>query len=467
MERGGVQVVTFIVQIVLARLLSPSDYGITSIITVFINIATVFIQSGLGSALIQKMDPDEEDYSTVFYINITIAILLIVILYFVSPWIADFYEMPVLTPVLRACSWSLLFNAFWHVHIAILQKNLEFKKLFYANLGAALVSGTVGVVAALCGYGVWALVIQQLLNSLVSTVIIWILVPWRPKRIFSFKSFHELFGFGSKLLVSNLLDTIYENLQPLIIGKFFTQSDLGYYNQGRQIPNVLVNNLNGSIQGVMFPVFSENQQNPVRLKQLVRRSIVTSCFLVFPMMAGLAAVAKPAIVILLTEKWLPSVPYMQISCIVFAMWPIHTANLQAINAMGRSDIFLKLEVIKKVLGVLMLVIAIPFGIMAILWGTVFTGILVTFINAWPNRRLLNYSYMEQIRDILPSLLLSLVMFVLCYLILLLNLNDWITLILQILTGMVFYLGTAYLLKFECLSYLIDTVKGFRKRKLNG
>ncbi|MGI6109632.1 MAG: lipopolysaccharide biosynthesis protein, partial [Eubacteriaceae bacterium] len=401
MERGGVQVVTFIVQIVLARLLSPSDYGITSIITVFINIATVFIQSGLGSALIQKMDPDEEDYSTVFYINITIAILLIVILYFVSPWIADFYEMPVLTPVLRACSWSLLFNAFWHVHIAILQKNLEFKKLFYANLGAALVSGTVGVAAALCGYGVWALVIQQLLNSLVSTVIIWILVPWRPKRIFSFKSFQELFGFGSKLLVSNLLDTIYENLQPLIIGKFFTQSDLGYYNQGRQIPNVLVNNLNRSIQGVMFPVFSENQQNPVRLKQLVRRSIVTSCFLVFPMMAGLAAVAKPAIVILLTEKWLPSVPYMQISCIVFAMWPIHTANLQAINAMGRSDIFLKLEVIKKVLGVLMLVIAIPFGIMAILWGTVFTGILGTFINAWPNRRLLTYSYMEQIRDILP------------------------------------------------------------------
>lgn len=464
LERGGVQMIQLLVQLVLARLLTPEDYGITGLITVFISVSATFVQSGFGSALIQKSKPTEEDYSSVFYINIIISIIIIVILFFIAPIIASFYNMELLTSVLRACSLTLIFNAFWHVHMAILQKELMFKKLFYANCAASFLSGIVGIIAAYFGYGVWALVLQQLLNSLISTVIVWILVPWRPKWLFSIESVKELFGFGSRLLCSSLIDTIYGNIQPLIIGKYFTKADLGYYNQGKQIPNVLVNNLNGSIQGVMFPVFAEYQDNPYRLKQLVRRSIVISCFVVFPMMAGLAAVAQPATLILLTEKWLPSVPFMQISCIIYALWPIHTANLQAINAVGRSDIFLKLEIIKKIVGIGILCITVPFGIYAMLWGTVFSGVVSTFINAFPNRKLLNYGYLEQIKDIVPSLLLSLIMMGVCMTVLLLNLNVWITLVLQIIVGTVVYVLGAWLFKFEAFFYLLNIFKGFRQSR---
>lgn len=464
LERGGVQIIQTIVQLILARVLSPEDYGVTAIILVFINIATVFIQSGLGSALVQKLEPTENDYSSVFYINIFISFLMIAVLYFCSPLIAHFYNMSILTPVLRVCSLSLFFNALWHVHIAILQKKLMFKKLFAANTASGLLAGIISILAAYKGFGVWALVMYQVLNSLISTVIIWVLVPWRPKLLFSWGSIKELFGFGSRLLVSSLIDTVYGNIQPLVIGKFFSSSDLGYYNQGKQIPNVLVNNLNGSIQGVMFPVFSEYQNNQYRLKQLVRRSIVTSCFIVFPMMAGLVAVARPMTLLLLTEKWLPSVPFMQISCIIYALWPIHTANLQAINAVGRSDIFLKLEIIKKIVGIAILCGTVPFGIYPMLWGTVASGVISSFINAYPNRKLLGYSYFEQIKDILPSLFLSLAMAGVCLLVLLLNLNNWLTLILQIIIGVAFYAAGAWLFKFEPFFYLLNTLKGFFKSR---
>lgn len=464
LERGGVQIIQIFVQLILARLLTPEDYGITGLITVFINVSATFVQSGFGSALVQKSKPTEADYSSVFYLNIIISIVMILILFFTAPYIAGFYDMALLTPVLRACSLTLIFNAFWHVHMAILQKELMFKKLFYANCAASFLSGIAGVIAAYLGYGVWALVLQQVLNSLISTVIVWILVPWRPKWLFSIQSIKELFGFGSRLLCSSLIDTIYGNIQPLIIGKFFSKADLGYYNQGKLIPNVLVNNLNGSIQGVMFPVFAEYQNDQYRLKQLVRRSIVTSCFVVFPMMASLAAVAQSATLILLTEKWLPSVPFMQISCIIYALWPIHTANLQAINAVGRSDIFLKLEIIKKITGIAILCVTVPFGIYAMLWGTVFSGVISSFINAFPNRKLLNYGYLEQIKDIVPSLLLSIVMMGICMAVLLLNLNAWITLILQMIAGTVVYLLGAWLFKFEPFFYLLGTLKGFRQSR---
>lgn len=461
MERGGVQFVQLIVQIILARLLTPNDYGIIGLLTVFINIATVFIQSGLGTALVQKIDPSEEDYSSVFYINLFISIVMIVILFFLAPYIAAFYKQNILTKILRLYSLTLFINAIWEVHIAILQRELQFRKLFIANLCSSVISGIIGIIAALKGYGIWSLVIQQIFNSLISTVIIWKLVPWRPRKIFSKSSAKKLFNFGSRLLLSNLIDTLYNNIYPLVIGKFYNSSDLGFYNRGYQIPNVLVNNINGSIQGVMFPVFSESQNDIYRLKQLVRRSITTSCFLVFPMMAGLAAVSKPLTIILLTDKWLPSVPFMQISCIIYALWPIHTTNLQAINAVGRSDVFLKLEIIKKIIGITILFFTIPHGIYVMLWGSVVSGILSTFINSYPNKKLLNYGYFEQLKDILPFLVLSIAMGYLCLFVLKFKINIYMILIIQIIIGISFYSLGSFLFKFEPFYYLIRMYKGIK------
>lgn len=465
LERGGVQGVQFILQIILARLLTPSDYGITGLIIVFINVANVFVQSGLGSALIQKKNTSEEDYSSVFYLNILIALIMIGILFITAPTISSFYQMDILIPVLRAQSLMLLFNAFNVVQNAVLQKNMQFKKLFYASLGAITISGIIGILFAYLGAGVWALVFQQLINALVTSIILWIVVKWRPKRVFKLENVRNLFKFGSRLLCSGLIDTLYNNIYPLIIGKVYSQEDLGYYNRGYQIPSVLVNNLNGSIQGVLFPAFAEYQDNHPRLKQLVRRSIVTSSFLVFPMMAGLAACSEPLTIILLTDKWLPSVPFMQLSCIIYALWPIHTANLQAINAVGRSDVFLKLEIIKKAINIAVLFITVPRGIYAMLIGSCCTSFVNAAVNAWPNKKLLNYSYFEQVKDILPSFVLSLIMCALCFLVFLLHLGTWATLIIQIITGTVFYITAAWLLKLECFTYLLNTIKsGLSSRK---
>ena len=465
LERGGVQGVQFVLQIILARLLTPSDYGITGLIIVFINVANVFVQSGLGSALIQKKDTTEEDYSSVFYLNILIALIMIVILFIVAPAISNFYQMEILVPVLRVQSLMLLFNAFNVVQNAVLQKNMQFKKLFYASLGAITISGILGILFAYLGAGVWALVFQQLINALVTSIILWILVKWRPKRVFKLKNVRRLFKFGSRLLCSGLIDTLYNNIYPLIIGKVYSQENLGYYNRGYQIPSVLVNNLNGSIQGVLFPSFAEYQDNRPRLKQLVRRSIVTSSFLVFPMMAGLAACSEPITIILLTDKWLPSVPFMQLSCVIYALWPIHTANLQAINAVGRSDVFLKLEIIKKAINIAVLFITVPMGIYAMLIGSCCTSFVSAGINAWPNKKLLDYSYFEQVKDILPSLILSIIMCALCFSIFLLHLSTWVTLIIQVIAGVAFYILAAWLFKLECFTYLLNTIKsGLRSRK---
>lgn len=465
LERGGVQGVQFLVQIVLARILTPSDYGIIGLITVFIAVANVFVQSGLGSALIQKKNTTEEEYSSVFYLNIVISLIMISILFVTAPIISSFYQMEVLIPVLRVQSLILLFNAFNVVQNAILQKNMQFKKLFYASLGAIMISGIFGVLLAYLNAGVWALVLQQLINAFVTSIILWGVVKWRPKRVFRLKSVRSLFKFGSRLLCSGLIDTLYNNIYPLIIGKAYSQEDLGYYNRGYQIPSVLVNNLNGSIQGVLFPAFAEYQDDRPRLKQLVRRSIVTSSFLVFPIMAGLAACSEPLTIILLTEKWLPSVPFMQLSCIIYALWPIHTANLQAINAVGRSDVFLKLEIIKKAINIGVLFITVPIGIYAMLIGSCCTSFVSAAINAWPNKKLLNYSYFEQVKDILPSLVLSLIMCALCFLVFLLHLGTWTTLILQIIAGAVFYITAAWLLKLECFTYLLNTIQsGLKSRK---
>jgi teichuronic acid exporter len=458
MERGGTQGIQFIVQIILARLLLPEDYGIIALVVIFTSIANVFVQSGLNTALIQKKDADQADFSSVFYLSLFIACLIYIILFFAAPFIATFYEEPQITSVFRVLSITLFFGAFNSIQNAVVARNLEFKKLFFSSTGAILISGTVGIYMAYTGFGVWALVGQQISNQLFVTLILWFTVKWRPQLLFSLERVKALFSFGWKLLASALIDTIYRDLRSLIIGKMYNPAMLGFYNRGQQFPSLIVSNINGSIQSVMLPVLSSLQDNRPRVKDMMRRAIVTSSFIIFPMMVGLAVTAEPLVKLLLTDKWLPAVPFLQIFCAVYALMPIHTANLQAINALGRSDIFLKLEIIKKIIGLSILAVTVFYGVYAIALGQVLGGILSSFINAYPNKKLLKYSYKEQWKDIYPSLLLSLVMGAVVYSIKWLDLSVIMTLTVQICVGVILYMGMAWLFKLECFQYLLSTGK---------
>lgn len=463
-ERIGAQGVSFIVSLFLARLLSPSDYGLISLITIFIGISNVFVSSGFGNALIQKKNADDEDFCSVFYFNIFVSIFFYIILFILAPYIAEFYNKIELISIIRILSLSIIIYGVNNVQQAYVSKTMQFKRFFYSTIIGTIFSGFIGVIMAYKGFGVWSLVAQQLSNSIIDTLVLWFTVKWRPKLLFSIEKLKSLFLFGWKLLLSGLIDTLYNNIYGLLIGKIYSSSTLGLYNRGNQFPMLIISNINAPIQSVLLPALSEEQDNKERLKSMVRRSIVTSSFLVFPMMVGMAAIAKPLIVILLTEKWLGCVFFLQMSCISLAFWPIHTANLQAINAVGRSDIFLKLEIIKKILGILMLIISIPFGINVMVIGKAIQSFICSIINAFPNKKLLRYSFTEQWKDLIPSLCLSLFMGVVVLSVELLGLNSYITMMIQIPLGGIIYLGLAYMLKFECLDYIITLIKPKIKRK---
>ncbi len=461
-ERSGSQIIRFVVSVILARLLTPEDYGLIGLITVFVTIASVFADSGLGSALVQRKEADDEEFSTVFYFSMVFSFILYGILFVSAPFIARFYNEPQLVSVVRVLALSVIIGGFNSVQQAYVQKTMQFRRLFLSTLVGTLISAFIGIGMAYRSFGVWSLVGQQLSMQAVSVIVLWFTINWRPKLLFSFQKAKRLFSYGWKLLCSSLLDTTYTNVYSLVIGKVYTTTELGYYNQGKQFPFLIVANISGTVGSILFPVLSEAQDNRDKMKAMLRRAMVTSTFLVFPAMAGLAAIAKPLTIILLTEKWLPAVPFIQFCCFTYAFWPVHTANLQAINAVGRSDIFLKLEIIKKVMGVVILVAAIPFGIYTMMIGSCISTIVSTFINAYPNKRLLGYSYVEQMKDMLPAFVLSLIMCLIVLSIQLLNLNIWLTIVIQIILGVSVYFGLAKMFKFECLEYVLNTVKVFRK-----
>lgn len=464
LERVGVQGIQFIVMIVLARILLPDDFGLIVLVTVFISIAGILTQGGFNLALIQKKEVDEIDFSSVFYLNIFIASILYILLFFTAPYIASFFEQPQFKIILRILAITLLFNSFSAIQNTIISREFQFRKLFVSTLTASIISGIVGIAMAYTNYGIWALVGFQLINQILVTIILWFTIKWRPKLLLSFNRIKSLFSFGWKLLVSSLIDAIDHNIRSLLIGKLFNPAILGFYNRGEQFPSLIVNNINGSIQAVMFPTLSSHQDDRNRVKEMVRRSIVTSSFIIFPMMVGLAVIAEPLVKLLLTEKWLPVVPFIQIFCAGYALWPIHTANLQAINALGRSDVFLKLEIIKKLLGVFVLLVSIPFGVYALAISTVVGGVIASFINAYPNSKLLNYSIREQWNDISPSLLLSIIMGATIYMIHWLQLSLLLTILAQVFAGIVLYIGLAALFRLECFSYLLLTAKELLKSK---
>ncbi len=466
-ERSGSQGIQFVIQVILARLLAPQQFGTIAIVMVFINIAQVFVQSGFNTALIQKKDADDVDFSSVFYLSLALAGILYLIIFLSAPIIARFYKDDILVPVIRVLSLTLFFGTLNSIQNAYIARNLMFKKLFKSSLGAIIISGSFGLFAAYQGLGVWALVVQQLTNQMTISIIMWFTVKWRPKFIFSIARVKDLFSYGWKLLASSLLNTLYLEIRTLFIGRMYTSSTLGYYNRGQQFPKVIVSNIDGSIQSVMLPTLSAHQDDKKKVKDMMRRAIMTSSFLIFPMMIGMAVVAEPLVKIVLTDKWLPAVPFLQIFCISYALIPIHTANLQAINAMGRSDIFLRLEVVKKLLGLVILGISLPFGVYAIAIGQVISAIISTFINVYPNKHLLNYSYREQWADIMPSLVLAVIMGITVYMFNLINIAAWKVLGLQLVVGVGSYIGLAKIFRVESLSYLIATLTNlFKRRKYN-
>lgn len=461
-ERTAAQGVGFIVSVVLARLLTPEDYGLIGLITVFISVATVFVSSGFGNALIQKKSATQIDFSSVFYFSILMGIIMYVILFICAPVVAGFYNEPLLTSIIRVLSLSLIIAGVNSVQQAYISKTMQFKRFFFSTIIGTLISAVIGIYMAYKGFGVWSLVAQTLSNQIIDTCILWFTVKWRPTLEFSIVKMKGMFSYGWKLLFSSILDTVYINLYSLVIGKFYSTKDLGYYNRGKNIPNMVITNINGSIQSVMFPAFSNCQGDKVRLKTMVRRSIMTSTYIIMPAMIGLAAVAKPLTVLLLTEKWLPSVPLMQFSCFILAFWPIHTTNLQAINAVGRSDIFLKLEVIKKVIGFSIMVISIPMGLYAMMIGNCFSAVISSFLNASPNKKLLNYGYKEQVMDIIPALFLSILMGGVVFLLSFIDMGNLSMLICQVIIGAVIYIIGSKILKLESYKYIIGIIKGFRK-----
>lgn len=463
LERCGAQGVTFIVSIVLARLLDPNVYGTVALVTVFTTIMQVFIDSGMGNALIQKKDADDLDFSSVFFFNISVCSFLYLIMFFAAPFIAGFYKMPELTPIVRVLSLTLVISGVKNVQQAYVSRNMLFKKFFFSTLGGTIGAAVVGITMAYLGFGVWALVVQMLFNTAVDTIILWITVKWRPKMIFSFKRLKALFSYGWKLLASSLLDTVYNDLRQLIIGKLYTSNDLAFYNQGKKFPQLIVTNINTSIDSVLLPTMSKAQDDKNVVRSMTRRAIKTSTYLMMPIMMGLAVCAEPLVSLILTDKWLPCVLFLRVFCISYAFYPIHTANLNAIKAMGRSDLFLKLEIIKKIVGLIAILITMWISVEAMAYSLLITTVLNQIINSWPNKKLLGYSYLEQIKDMLPQIGLSLIMGAAIYLVQLAGFSSIITLCIQIPLGMIIYIALSKLLHIESFEYVISMLKSFKNR----
>lgn len=457
-ERCGAQLVTFIVSIVLARILSPNDYGTIALVTVFITILQVFIDSGLSTALIQKKDADDLDFSSVFYFNFVVCIILYLLMFFSAPYIAKFYNNLSLTPIIRVISLTLIISGVKGVQQSYVSRNMLFKRFFFSTLGGTIFSAVLGIAMAYAGFGVWAIVFQQLSNNTIDTLILWITVKWRPVKKFSWLRLKNLLSFGWKLLASSLLDTVYNNLRNMIIGKLYTPADLAFYNQGDKFPKLIVTNINTSIDSVLLPTMSNEQDNPVRVKEMTRRAIKTSTYIMAPLMIGLAFCAEPIVRLVLTDKWLPCVPYLRIFCVTYLFWPIHTANLNAINSMGRSDLFLKLEILKKIIGMILLLSTMWFGVMAMAYSLLISSFTSQLINTWPNRYLLKYSYIDQIKDILPNIVMALIMGGFVYFISYLNLPILVSLVVQILSGGIIYLILSILTKNDSFIYLINILK---------
>lgn len=470
MENGGTQGIQLLTTIILARLVDPVDYGPISLTAIFISVATILVQSGFGMSLVQRQDVTEADFSSALWLSMAVALLMSIVFFVISPFVAAYYRSPAVKDVLRVLSVILFFNAGQSVNNGILARKMEFSKIFRASLTAVLSSGTVGITMAYLGFGVWALAAQQILYFGVQCVMLWVQTKFRPSLTVSMARTKLLFSFGWKLLVSNVLNTLYLDVSGLIIGKMKgSATDLAYYSKGKQFPQYLGANFNTAIQAALFPAYAATQADPARLLAMLRRSISSSAYVITPLLLGMAAVAEPLVSILLTDKWLPCVPYLRIACITYALYPLDSAILHAFNALGRSDVYLKLELVKKAFGAALLLIAVFLfkSPLMVALGIAATNAFSVLINMPSIKKLLCYRFADQFKDILPQQLLSVMMFGAVYALTGLGLSPWPTLLIQVFSGAVVYLGLSWLIKLPAYTFLIRSIKEYlinRKRR---
>lgn len=439
-ERISAQAVSLIVSIVLARILSPDNYGAVALVLVFIDLANVLVVNGISTALIQKKDADELDFSTMFWVNIVVATVIYMIIFLSAPAIAGFYNNEILVAVTRVLGIKILLAGPNSVQQAYVSRHMIFKKFFFATLVGTVISGIVGIVMAIWEFGVWALVAQYLTNSAIDMLVLFLTIDWRPKLMFSWRRAGRMVGYGWKITVGAIADELYLQARALIIGKRYSAADLAYYNKGDQFPKLIITNINSSISSVLFPAMSNENDKKENVKKLCSSFIKNSSYIISPMMIGMLAVAPALIEVLLGKEWAMSVPFLQIACINYMLTPINSANLQLIKAMGRSDIFLRIEVIKKAVGILILILAMPFGVYVLAFSTIIVQVVCNFINSIPTKRLVGYSYLDQLRDILPSVGLAAVMGGGVYLISFLPLPSVATLFAQGAAGVLIYTG---------------------------
>ena len=460
LELGGTQGIQFIVSVILARILSPDEFGTIALITIFITIANTFVQSGFATALIQKKDVQDDDYSSVMWVSLACAVVMYFILYFSAPLISGYYAIPILVSLIRVTGIILFPGALVSIQTSYVARNMQFRKLFIGSLAAVILSGTAAIILAVNGAGVWALSIQQIIYYFAMMLVMLFLISWKPKFIIAMNRVKEFFSFGWKILVAGLIDTIWTNVYGLIIGKKYSTAELGGYNRGDQFPKLIATNLGAALQSVMLPVYSTIQDDKEDLKNMLRSTIRYSSFILMPMMAGLMGVAKPLVSVLLTDKWLFCVPYLQILAAGYALYPIHTANLQAINAQGRSDLFLKLEIIKKISGIIFLFIGLQFGILIMLALKTLNELVCAVINSQPNKKLLGYGFIEQLTDILPTIICSVIMLGAVRAVASTGLDGIVLLIVQIIAGIAVYIGLSSIVNKE----MLQSLKGSLRKK---
>ena len=463
-ERIMAQLVSLIVSIVLARLLDPENYGVISIVMIFITFCDAIVTGGFGNAIVQKKDADELDVNTMLCCSVATSILLYIIIFCAAPYIASFYNMPIIRPILRVLGLRLLISGVNSIQRAWIQKRMLFKRFFISTSFGTIISAVVGISMAYMGKGAWALVGQYLTNSFIDTAVLLITNDWKPRLQFSWKRAKEMLSYGWKVLVTTVVYTIEGDLRSLIIGKKFGSADLAYYDQGKKFPNLLVTNINTSISNVMFPVLSESQNDPTRLKQLCRRAVRIGIYLLSPLLIGLMGVADTFVIAILSEKWVPCIPFLRILTLVFLVRPFTTTCQQSILSVGRSDITLKIEIIVNAvaIGILFYSVFILESVLGIAIGTLIAELVSMGMFMYYENKIIRYSYKEQLQDLLPSLGLATVMGVIVYIVHFLPIYKGLALILQVVIGAAFYFAASYVLQFEPFVYLV----GMLKEKLN-
>lgn len=461
------QGIQFIIQLVLARLLIPEEFGVIGMITVFIAVSNTLIDSGFTNALIREKNVSQVDYSTVFYFNLISSIILYILLYFASPYISIFFNNYIIKSLLRVLALVLIINSFGLIQRTILTRNLDFKKQTIINSIASVISGILAIILAIIGWGVWALVVRMLFMQLIQAILLCYINRWSPSIEFSINSFKKLFGFGWKLLISSLIDTIYNNLYYLIIGKAYSATDLGYYTNAQKLRDVASTSISTAIQKVTYPVLSNIKDNNDDLKYRYRKIIKASVYITFPIMSGLAIVATPLIILLFGEEWRESIIYFKILCLPGMLYPLHALNLNILQVKGRSDLFLKLEIIKKVVGTILIIISIisKTSIIGLIWVIVLNSFISYFINSYYSKYIIDYSTFDQIKDILPITVITVIMFLvtdsLGYFI---NLGDIFQIIIQVISGVLVYILSSKIFNIEEFNLILDMIKKLKRGK---